>query len=231
MKNTIRNSVKEVYNIDLKNIKTTSPDSIKSFKTNRIDRGVENVINNNTSNNSYNVPTQMVGVTQQSIPYYIYITILILLLLIVAAIYYYRSEIKDYFNTLLNPKKRISKEVVKMKDNDEELKEIKIIEEDKEKVIEKDKLTIKKGGEVVVKDKVIKETNKKDTKPKVASSKINDDIRRQYSTNQIVSGDDMYCYVGKDDDIRQCVQVYKDDICTSGDIFNRIDECLVQRQN
>ena len=78
MENTIRNSVKEVYNIDLKNIKTTSPDSIKLFKTNRIDRGVENVINNNTSNKSYNVSTQIMGVTQQNIPYYIYITIIIL---------------------------------------------------------------------------------------------------------------------------------------------------------
>lgn len=231
MKNTIRNSVKEVYNIDLKNIKTTSPNSIKSFKTNHIDRGVENVVNNSTPNNSYNVPTQMQGETQQSIPYFTYLTILILLLLIVAAIYYYRSEIKHYFNTLLSSKQKISKEVVKMKDKDEELKEIKTIEEDKEKIIEKDKLTIKKGGEVVVKDKVVKETNKKDTKPKVASPKMNDDIRRQYSTNQIVGGDDMYCYVGKDDNVRQCIQVYKDDICTSGDIFNRIDECLVPRQN
>ena len=48
-----------------------------------------------------------------------------------------------------------------------------------------------------------------------------------YPKDQIVKQDDMYCYVGEDDDMRQCVQVFKDDICTSGDIFNRIDQCLV----
>jgi len=40
----------------------------------------------------------------------------------------------------------------------------------------------------------------------------------------------MYCYIGEDDNMRQCIQVFKDDVCTSGDIFNRIDECLVPRK-
>ena len=35
-----------------------------------------------------------------------------------------------------------------------------------------------------------------------------------------------YYYVGKDDNMHQCVEVFKGDVCTSGDIFNR-DECLV----
>ena len=53
--------------------------------------------------------------------------------------------------------------------------------------------------------------------------------KSDYSDNQIVKQDDMYCYVGEDDNMRQCIEVFKDDICTSGDIFYRIDQCLVPK--
>ena len=156
----------------------------------------------------------------------------VLLVLVVAAgvMYYYRESIKKYAKKLFNSSNIVSKEVVEIKGNDEELKETKSVSEENDKIVEKDKLKIKKKGELVVDNKIVKESKKDNEKKGKSLQKTNID-KRQYSQNQIVNNDDTYCYIGKDDNMRQCIKVFKNDVCTSGDIFNLIDECLVpQRQ-
>ena len=158
---------------------------------------------------------------------------MLIFLIIAIVIYYYRKEIKNYFNKLFVRDKTVSKEVVKIKENDEELKETKTISEKKDKLVEKDELTIKKDGNIAVDNKIVKKSKKEEKKEKKEKPKLqNNGIdKSKYSQNQIVNKDDMYCYIGEDDNTRQCIEVFKDDICTSGDIFNRIDECLVPRRN
>ena len=38
-------------------------------------------------------------------------------------------------------------------------------------------------------------------------------------------------FIGNDNNMRHCVQAYKDDVCTSGDIYKRMDDCLIPKLN
>ena len=236
MKNTIRNTVNEVYNTDLKNIKKTSPNQL--LNTFKVENAVKSSSNNNKSvlqnnnNNGYNNYISVGSSTTSNsngewvLPFFLLIFIIIL----IGLAYYYRKEIRLMFDKLFKHEDKsdlVSKEVINIKDNDEELKEITRVVEDKDKIIEKDKLVIKKDGKVIEEDKIIKETKK----PQQQKAKMaNKGLKSLYSKNQIVEKDDMFCYLGQDDDMRQCINVYKDEICTSGDIYNRIDDCLVPRE-
>lgn len=62
--------------------------------------------------------------------------------------------------------------------------------------------------------------------PKQVNRKSNEELRKLYSDNQFVKNDG-FCYIGTDNNMRQCVEVYNGDICESGDVYNRIDDCLM----
>jgi hypothetical protein len=225
MKNTIRNTVSEVYNTDLKNMKVSpaivSTPSPNMFKVGNVANNTTHV-NNNAGGRGSDMNFDTVASQSSTSSMISLVVLMLLFVVLLGVIYYFRDNIKNYLRKLFHSQKTISKEVVEIKENDEELKETKTVVEEKDKMIEKDKLSIKKDGELIVKDKIIKET-KKEEAPKNSSKNVSGN----YSPNQIVKQDDMYCYVGKDDNMRQCIEVFKDDVCTSGDIFNRIDECLV----
>jgi|TARA_B110000114_G_C15020966_1_gene368867 hypothetical protein len=224
MKNTIRNTVKEVYNTDMKNI-TTNRSFSRSFSNHQ--NAPKNV--NYYSNNNNNTFQESIDLSPSQTNSYWYILLIIFALFVTfGVVYYYRKVIKSEFQKWFNPEKTVSKEVVKIKEGGEELTERKTVSEKKDKIIEKDKLSIKKDGELVVDNKVVKESKKKEDRMDAPSSKKSQNT--QYSEDKYVNQDDMYCYIGKDDDMRQCIQAFKGDVCTSGDIFNRIDECLVPRQ-
>lgn len=213
MKHTIKNTVQEVYNTNFKDMK--SDVNVNSFfkptSLSPVDLNVKEYSNNNLSESNKNN--------------YIFLVLIILLVIaLVGAIYYYRKEIETYFKKILNPKKELSKKVIKINENGEELKETKTVSEEKDKIIEKDKLKIKKDGKTIVNDKITKETRKNE------QAKVSSNIKKEYSQDKIVQQDDMFCYIGKDDSMRQCIEVFKNDVCTSGDIYNRIDECLVPRK-
>ena len=61
-----------------------------------------------------------------------------------------------------------------------------------------------------------KEEEEKVEKPPVTEKKAPITKKAKYkqrlSDNQIVKQDDMYCYVGEDDNMRQCIEVFKDDM-------------------
>jgi hypothetical protein len=149
----------------------------------------------------------------------------VFLIIIGGLLYYFRQEINARIKSVFNKEKEVSKKVTVIKDGDEKLKEIKKIKKDKDKIIEEDKIKIKKDGKVIEEDKIKRVTNVAKEKKRM----VNNDLRSQYSRSQIVDADDMYCYLGTDDNMRQCIEAYKDEICTSGDIYNRIDECLVPK--
>ena len=82
-------------------------------------------------------------------------------------------------------------------------------------------------------EKKDKKTNQeeKTEKSKVYKNSDNiDNLKQQYTSSQIVS-EDSFCFIGNDDNTRHCVQAYKDDICTSGDIYKRMDDCLIPKLN
>ena len=191
---------------------------------------VRNVANNTTyaNNNAGELGSgiKLGTVAPQSYTSYLISLVVIMLLFIVilGAIYYFWDDINNYFQKLFYSQKSKSKNVLEIKENDEELKETKKVVEEKDNIIEKDKLSIKKDGQVIVQDKIIKKNKKEPVQKHSSNSKI---VSGHYAPNQIVKQDDMYCYIGEDDNMRQCIQVFKDDVCTSGDIFNRIDKCLL----
>ena len=78
------------------------------------------------------------------------------------------------------------------------------------------------------KNKVLEEEEKPKEQPKNTkkTKKSNEELRKLYSDNQFVK-DDGFCYIGTDNNMRQCVEVYNGDICESGDVYKRIDECLM----
>ena len=237
MRDTIRNTVKEVYNTNVQNIGSVGPSPLSSslFEKNHSNTtknvSVGNYDNNTNKLSLNNSNSQMKeGMPPSSSSFNTILFFLLLLVAIAGAVYYYRKEIKKYFDKIFGKDKTISKEVVEIKENGEELKETKTLSEREGEIVEKDKLTIKKGGNVLVDDKVVKKSKKEEEKKENKDQKNGID-KSKYSQNQIVSKDDMYCYIGEDDNTRQCIQVFEDDVCTSGDIFNRIDECLVSRTN
>jgi hypothetical protein len=41
--------------------------------------------------------------------------------------------------------------------------------------------------------------------------------------------EDGYCYIGTDNNMRHCVDAYSGDVCTSGDVYKRMDDCLIPK--
>ena len=113
--------------------------------------------------------------------------------------------------------------------SDDKDKETDDEDEESDNEIEDEKQQEDNEPEVKEEDK-----NKKETPE---SSKISEDKTRQgvnekelsqnYSPSQIVGENGGYCFIGSDENMRHCVKAYKGDICSSGDIYSRIDKCIV----
>ena len=225
MKNTIKNTVKEVYNTNMKNMNINPSLSASQFTSNNVVKSLKttNMSNNFSSNNA---EANLELPQNQSNMYILLFFMMLILFGLSIVAYLFRDKIKGFFSK----KKSKSKEVVEIKVKDEELKETKTRVEDKNNITEKDELLIKKDGKVINDDKITKNIKKKDESEPKTSKMKKPDNKIYYSDDKIVKENNMYCYIGKDDDMRQCVQAFKDDVCTSGDIFNRIDECLVPQK-
>lgn len=202
MKNTIRNTVEEVYDTNVNNFKSNPSVSASKFvkfvpsETN-IDKGAlesNDVRRQNNGGGSF-----------------ILIFFGMLLIAFLGLVVYFKDIIKPYLERIFESSLGKKNNATEKKEIDEETEEEETDAEEKEE--EKDqKQPVKENKAVLIK------------KPSEDINKVN------YSQNQIVKEDDMYCYVGEDDNMRQCIQVFKDEVCTSGDIFNRIDQCLVPKR-
>lgn len=92
--------------------------------------------------------------------------------------------------------------------------------EEKNIALEEEVKTLKSSLEKEVK------TETKDKEAKV--EKRENPLKQQYSASQIMK-EDGYCYIGTDDNMRHCANAYTGDICTSGDKYRRIDDCLIPK--
>lgn len=91
---------------------------------------------------------------------------------------------------------------------------------------EEEKNTIEKDNEIL--QKKIKDLEDKLNKKDKSSNKTN--IKQQYSSSKILN-DDGYCFIGIDDNMRHCVDAYRGDVCESGDVYKRINDCLVPKKS
>lgn len=196
MKNTIRNTVEEVYNTNVNNIKANPSVSASQFV--KVVPSVKNVDIRKLKTNSMR--------EHNGSNSFLLILLGMLFVAFVGIAFYFRDKIKQHLDKIFDSPPKKSNKVVEQKKPETHIK--------KEKEGEKDE-----------KD----EKGEKENKPPIKKKPENVN-KANYSDNQIVKQDDMYCYVGEDDNMRQCIEVFKDDVCTSGDIFNRIDECLVPKK-
>lgn len=201
MKNTIQETVKEVYRMnENENVKFNK--NIYDF-----DRYLPN---KGSSNNNVNYSPSSSLPQSSSISIHPFLLLLLLLIVISIAIVAFQEKIKSYFmkyfkdNNMENEKKilesKVNEEKEKTQALQQELEELKKIEK---------------------KEKKENPSEKKNTS--------NDDkIKQSYSKTQMVN-EDGYCYIGTDDNMRHCVNAYVGDVCTSGNMYERETDCLMPK--
>lgn len=151
----------------------------------------------------------------------IFLTVSIIL---VSILYYYRNNIFDFFQ---KTKDTITKTdtVAQLESKYDSLFDSinkKIEEDDKELSEIKSKLNAEVHS--IEKD----EKKEKETKTQIDTGGVgtlNAKIETKYKDNQIVKGNG-YCYIGFDNHMRECTDVYEGDICMSGQIFPTLDVCV-----
>lgn len=148
----------------------------------------------------------------------ILMTLFVFMCVIAAIAYNYYDEIiqrlKDYFHDNTR-EKELESELQTVNDNN--------------KSIQGELGNLKKEMEESKKrqDKSKQETpNKKQEKK--SYNQLSKKEKKLYSPDQFVK-EQGYCYVGEEDNMRHCVEVYNGDVCESGDIFKRIDKCLMPK--
>ena len=254
MKNTIRNSVGEVYketnNDDFSfNKELTDNNNVinnnalsASKKTNSLFNRIKSGNNNNNSNSNDNSKrntntnnnnnknyvnrktsmkrnivtetTEMMKTAQNGISSYVIIVVFLFVISLIAVVVFFQESIMNYFKQFFNDedKDKVINELSKGAEQDKE-RQNKLNDEIKSLKDEISELASFK-----------KEDKKKDegvNKPKPSKS-----ILQQYSDSQILKNDG-YCFIGSDNNVRHCIKAYQGEICSSGDIYKRIDECLV----
>lgn len=223
MKNTIRNTVSEVYkqvnnnysfNKDLLNFNNNS--NVSSIKSNS-----DNYVNTNSNkkrsiNKNADLLSQNYSKTNNS--GYTIIIFFLILLFVGGLIMFFKDKIVNFVKNMFKDEEtenKIKELENTMKDknslNNELQKELELL---KQKELES--------------NKKIAENKKQKSDSKVISKKELKELAQTYSPSQIVSNDG-YCFIGMDDNMRHCVKAYAGDVCQSGDIYNRIDECLVPK--
>lgn len=262
MKNTIRNSVGEVYketnNNDfsfnkelMENNNVINNNALSATKKtnnlfNRIKSGNNNKnsnsnvnskrnsntnTNNNTNKNYVNrnttmkrnivtETTELMKTAQNGISSYVIIFMFLFVISLIAIVVFFQESIMNYFKQFFNDedKDKVINELSKVAEQDKE-RQNKLNDEIKSLKDEISELASSKKKEDKKKEDKKKEEGVK--KPKPSKS-----ILQQYSDSQILNNDG-YCFIGSDNNVRHCVKAYQGEICSSGDIYKRIDECLV----
>lgn len=206
MKNTIQETVKEVYKIN-KNNDVKFNKNIYDFERDFPRSVPRNNVNKNTNVTLPSLPPP----TSFSInPFLI---VLLLLIILSIAIIVFQEKIRDFFmkyfkdDTLEKEKKNLESKVTEEKEKTQALEqELKELKKKKEKTI----------------------VEEKTTEPSKASN--DDKIKQSYSKTQMVN-EDGYCYIGTDDNMRHCVNAYVGDVCTSSDVYKKMDDCLMPKSS
>ena len=227
MKPTLRNSVKEVYKKSNKNNNNYGFNN--NFLNNNNNTSNNININNSQENNKNNAINNKFENSQS--PIFNINTILIIIFFIIiasiiGAVIYFKDSVLDFIkNTFFKEEtEKTEQEINDLKNELEENKKNKLLIEQELEILRKQKVD-SESNETNDTTKQKEESNKESKKIK-KSIKTNEELRKLYSDNQFVK-EDGFCYIGSDNNMRQCVEVYNGDICESGDVYKRIDDCLM----
>lgn len=250
MSKTLRNTVSEVYKKKNNTNYGINNNVVEKFNintSNSIPINNNNTLNNskksvklNTNNVNSKLSTQNNNSAQKTTSYFSFLSILgllfpilIFLVLIIGGLFLYKDQIISYIqlNLFGNELTKKEDEIVNLKKElEQNRQEQKMIEDELNKLKSSNK---NKQSESSTNEKMDNNDDKqnkveKNSKEVSASAKQerNKELSKIYSDNQFVK-EDGFCYIGTDDNMRQCVQVYQGDICESGDIYKRIDKCLL----
>ena len=149
-------------------------------------------------------------------------------LILVTIIYYYRNDIIEFFKKIQGQMSLTdsSKTVSQLENKYDALFNNinKKLEDDKKEVNEiKSKLSSHELHTIHKEEQSNKEKEEKIETGGVNT--LNSTIEKKYRDNQIVKGNG-FCYIGFDNHMRECTDVYEGDICMSGKIFPTMDICL-----
>jgi hypothetical protein len=147
-------------------------------------------------------------------------------LLLVSIIYYYRNPIMDFFKKLGQTNVDTSKVASQLENKYDALFDTlnKKIEKDEKEFNElKTKMSAHELTTIHKEESANKEKNEKIECGGVGT--LDAKIEKKYKDNQIVKGNG-FCYIGFDNHMRECTDVYEGDICMSGQIFPTMDMCL-----
>jgi len=147
-------------------------------------------------------------------------------LLLVSILYYYRNPIMDFFKKLGQTNVDTSKVASQLENKYDALFDTlnKKIEKDEKEVSElKTKMTAHELSSIHKEEIENKEKNEKIQSGGVGT--LESKLEKKYKDNQIVKGNG-FCYIGFDNHMRECTDVYEGDICMSGQIFPTMDMCL-----
>lgn len=235
MKSNLRNSVSEVYkksnneentlfNNSLldKNAINTSDSIITNNNNNNRNRNNNNRNRNNNKNrnsNSNNNETYIsvnedIKQSRMSLSMILFIAFFLIITSLFGLFVYFKETILEYIkNTFYGEDEQ------KHEDEINDLK--KQLEDSENKVKESNDEDVQN-----VNERNRHHENSQKEQENSSKHKKNESLKKLYSEDQNVK-EGGYCYIGTDDNMRHCVEVYNGDICESGDVFKRIDKCLM----
>tara|TARA_Y100000389_G_scaffold137580_1_gene135180 strand:+ start:212 stop:898 length:687 start_codon:yes stop_codon:yes gene_type:complete len=225
MKGNLKNTLKNVYKNTNNNVSVNT--NVKNI-TNRLKNNnlydnfidYKNVKVSKSSTNSAG-PSNVIS-NKNNLFFYVSLALLFILTLILF-IYMFSEDISDYLNNLFKNEKLEDMEKDIIKKND-------VINNSKDKISSLEKNV--KNNEIKIKKLTDELKNKEKPPPSKKASDINPkkkkDINAIYSKSNVIQ-EDSFCYVGQDNYERYCVKAYPGEICQSGDIYNRLDKCVLPK--
>lgn len=219
MERSLRNVVKEVYKNSDNNgsFKFTGNNRDKSSNTSQsINISLKNKNNNNENGRSilsktkerFRLSDLKSSSSSYSVSFFILLFLFVLISAVLGLFYIYYDEIMVYLKQYFYDDTKEKEISQKMNEESQKLR-----------------------GEISSLKNKLKETNKKSKQAKNESPKktygdLKESERKLYSQDQFVK-DHGFCYIGEENNQRHCVEVYNGDICESGDVYKRIDKCMV----
>ncbi len=227
MMKTIKEEVSEVYKTNNnnssfnKNIynfnKNLNKDINKNFNNKTFNKNANKNFNLNKNTNNVSLPSSPPTTSSSNVLLFVFIA---LLGVIVVSVIVFKDKIIEMIRSFFVDEEAEEKtKEMESKMSEKEEKNVALEEE-----VKSLKSSLEKKAD---KETKAKENEKGKGKTKAQKKKENP-LKQQYSPSQIMK-EDGYCYIGTDDNTRHCVSAYAGDICTSGDTYRRIDDCLMPK--
>lgn len=223
--------------------------SSKELKSLNVSNVSNNILNRNQFTNKnpkpsqgsnesqFLTPNQSLGSNSGFLLNPITLLILLILVFLFTVIVFFKQRLYNFFKSVF----LIDDSEIEQSSKENEVKHQNITERDKSDLRDQspiDTSTDQKNEEVENKKNVENDINeskantslnikgKKQENDKKINTAKKSNTKPLYSQDQHVKNDG-FCYIGTDDNTRQCIEVYNGDICTSGDVYKRIDTCLL----